>query len=126
VQHKNPRMARLIFRLRNVPDDEAAEVRDLLDAHALSYYETSAGNWGISMPGLWLNNDEDYPEARRLLDAYQHERAMRMREQHLADKAAGRADSQLDILRREPLKVISFFVLIGAFLYLSITAFFRL
>ena len=44
-------MSALIFRLRNVPEDEAMQVRDLLDEHRIDWFETSAGNWGIGMPG---------------------------------------------------------------------------
>ena len=47
-------MALLLFRLRNVPDDEADEVRHLLNENSIEFYETSAGNWGISMPAIWL------------------------------------------------------------------------
>ena len=43
-------MSKLLFRLRNVPDDEADEVRELLTQHSIEFYETGAGNWGISMP----------------------------------------------------------------------------
>ncbi|MDO9476191.1 MAG: DUF6164 family protein [Pseudohongiella sp.] len=117
-------MATLLFRLRNVPDDEADEVRELLDQHQLSYYETSAGNWGISMPAIWLNNDADHEAARRLLDQYQHNRAQRMRSEYESARARGEAETQLQVLRREPLKAISLIVVIAIFLYLSTTAFF--
>jgi len=82
-------LATLLFRLRNVPEDEADDVRDLLTRHSIAFYETSAGNWGVSLPAIWLHLDEDYPQARQLLDNYQRERSARMREQYLADKAAG-------------------------------------
>lgn len=117
-------MAKLLFRMRNVPDDEAAEVRELLDTHNISYYETSAGNWGISMPGLWLNHDDDYPQARALLDEYQSERAQRMRASYEADRAAGEAETMLDLLRREPAKVLGYLILIAAIIYISLTLFY--
>jgi len=117
-------MAKLLFRLRNVPDDEAAEVRDLLTSHDIAFYETNAGNWGISMPGLWLHDEADYPRARAILDNYQQERAIRMREQYLADRAEGRADTMIDVLRREPAKVIGYLVLAAAVIYISISIFY--
>lgn len=117
-------MAKLLFRLRNVPDDEATEVRDLLASHEISFYETTAGNWGISMPGLWLHDEADYPRARAILDDYQQARAIRMREQYQADRAAGRADTMIDALRREPAKVIGYLILAAAVVYISISIFY--
>ena len=82
-------MALLLFRLRNVPDDEADEVRHLLNENSIEFYETSAGNWGISMPAIWLRNDDDYDLAFSLLHQYQLSRSQRMRAEYEADKAAG-------------------------------------
>jgi hypothetical protein len=117
-------LARLLFRLRNVPDDEAFEVRELLNEHNISFYETTAGNWGISMPAIWLNDETDYEQARGLLDIYQQERARRMRADYESARARGEAETQIQVLLREPGKTISLLVVIVVFLYLSITAFF--
>jgi hypothetical protein len=83
-------MSKLLFKLRNVPEDEAIEVRELLDANAIDYFETTPGNWGISMPGLWLSNADDFPRARALLDEYQTARAQRERARFDALRATGR------------------------------------
>ena len=72
-------MSKLLFKLRNVPDDEALEVRELLELNDIDYFETTPGNWGISMPGLWLHDADDFPRARALLDDYQADRAQRER-----------------------------------------------
>ncbi|MBX2824961.1 MAG: DUF2007 domain-containing protein [Gammaproteobacteria bacterium] len=72
-------MAHLIFKLRQVPDDEAEDVRQLLDKANINYYETDAGNWGISMPGLWLAESDDVARARELIDDYQRERSSRVK-----------------------------------------------
>lgn len=117
-------MAKLLFRLRHVPDDEAADVRELLTAHNIAFYETSAGNWGISMPGLWLHHDADYPQARSLLDDYQTQRQQRMRAQYEADRAAGTADTMFTVLRREPAKVIGYLIVITAVAAISILVFY--
>ena len=63
-------MSALIFRLRNVPEDEAMQVRDLLDEHRIDWFETSAGNWGIGMPGLWVKDVDDAQRARTLIDTF--------------------------------------------------------
>lgn len=117
-------MAKLLFRLRNVPEDEAAEVRSLLETHDISFYETSAGNWGISMPGLWLHQASDYPQARTLLDDYQDQRRQRMRAQYEADRATGRADTMFTLLRREPARVISYLIIVAAVAAISILIFY--
>ena len=119
-------MSRLIFKLRHVPDDEAEDVRQLLHDHDIDFYETSAGNWGISMPGIWLRNDDDYGLASSLLAEYQSQRQRESRGQYEADKAAGRAETQLDRLRQEPVKVILYFCLCAALIYVLVTAFYRL
>lgn len=117
-------MSKLLFRLRQVPDDEAEEVRALLDEHGIETYETSAGNWGISMPALWLQDASRYNEARALLDQYQAERAARMRQAYLEDLREGRAESMFTSFRRHPLRFLFFVGLICAVLYISISSFF--
>jgi len=74
-------MSKQIFRLRNVPDDEAEEIRLLLREHGIEFYETPGGNWGISMPALWLNDENEHraEEAKALIEEYQEERAVRIR-----------------------------------------------
>jgi len=117
-------MTILLFRLRNVPDDEITDVRELLDTHHINYYETTAGNWGISMPGLWLRDNQDYDRARALLDEYQAARQQTMRECYLEDRAAGRAETHWSLLRREPVKVVSYLLLITVTLVISIVIFY--
>lgn len=117
-------MSKLLFRLRNVPEDEASEVRDLLSRHNIEFYETSAGNWGISMPGIWLHNDSDYDAARSLLDNYQRERSQRMRAEYELARTEGRAETQWQRLRKEPAKVIGYLTGIAILLYLSIRIFY--
>ena len=68
-------MAILLFRLNGVPDDEAADIRALLEQRHIDYYETDAGRWGISVAAIWLRDEDRLIEARRLIDAYEEERA---------------------------------------------------
>lgn len=41
-------MAKLLLNLRNVPDDEADDVRALMRDNLVQTYETRPSNWGIS------------------------------------------------------------------------------
>lgn len=70
-------MSVLIFRLNGASEEEAAEVRDLLERNDLAFYETSAGRWGISLAGLWLSDDSQKLRARELIEQYQGEREQR-------------------------------------------------
>lgn len=75
-------MAKLLFRLHNVSEDEANDVRQLLNEAQIEFYETDAGRWQISVAAIWLRQDEEYPRARALLDEYQAQRLVTQRAQH--------------------------------------------
>jgi hypothetical protein len=117
-------MSRLLFKLRHVPDDEAEEVRELMEQHDIRVYETHPGNWGISMPALWVQDDSRFEEAKQLLEAYQQQRSERMRAEYEEMRRQGQADSLLSVLRREPLRVVLYMALAAAIVYLSISSFF--
>lgn len=117
-------MAKLLFRLRGVPDDEASEVRELLDANGIDYYETAPGNWGISMPGLWLRDEEAYPRARELLDDYQAQRAHEARTAWNEGRRSGHAPTQWQWIREQPLKTALCLAAATVILYISISVFF--
>lgn len=113
-------MARLLLNLRNVPEDEARDVRDLLEQHALEYYETPPSRWGISMGGIWLRMDDDYPRARQLLDSYQAERAASARAAYAEKKRAGQVETFAGVLRRRPGEVVAYTALAGAIIFLML------
>ena len=117
-------MAKLLFRLRNVPEDEAEEVRQLLEEHEIETYETDAGNWGISLPAIWLESNEQFERAKALLDDYQAQRTVRVRAEYEELRNLGQHPSLLDSLRAQPLKVVIYCAAIGVILYLSIASFF--
>ncbi|MFO7288296.1 MAG: DUF6164 family protein, partial [Gammaproteobacteria bacterium] len=52
-------MAKLLLNLRGVPDDEADEIRALLEEHGIAFYETPPSRWGVSAGGIWLRRRED-------------------------------------------------------------------
>lgn len=70
-------VAKLLFRLNGVDDDEADEVREVLQD--FDTYETQAGRWGLSVAAIWLRHDDDLDAARQTLDAYQQARSERLR-----------------------------------------------
>ena len=116
-------MAKLLFRMRHVPDDEAQEVRDLLDQNEIEYFETFAGNWGISMPALWIKDNARFAEARHLIDKYQDERRIRVKAEFEEQRSLGEAKSMWDSFIEEPFRFIAYFGLIGIVLFLSLRFF---
>lgn len=119
-------MAKLLFSLRGVPEDEAYEVRELLSKHQISFYETSAGNWGVSMPALWLRNDDEFITARQLLDEYQQQRQITQRQLYLQRKQAGQTKSLLTAFREKPLVFIAYLAVMLLVVYVSIKLLFEL
>lgn len=119
-------MSALVFRLRNVPQEEADEVRALLQDNGIDCYETSAGNWGIAMPGIWVNDESDLPRARILINDYQQERGETQRARHAAERHTGKAVTVLQRVREQPLRVAGIVVFCLFILYVSINPFLRL
>ncbi|MEC8356372.1 MAG: DUF6164 family protein [Pseudomonadota bacterium] len=116
-------MAKLLFRMRDVPDDEAEEVRELLTQNGIPFFETFAGNWGISMPGLWLVNEQQFDEARALLDEYQEIRSTRVKSQYLKQREQGEIRTFLESFRAEPVRFSVYLGLTALVLYLSLRFF---
>jgi hypothetical protein len=119
-------MAIQLMKLRQVPDDELAEILDLLDAHDVDYYQTTAGNWGISMPALWLRDEARFPEVRTLLDDYATQRQQQVREHYRQQSEAGNKRTMFAMLRENPLRYIGALVLIAGLLYFSLVPFITL
>lgn len=113
-------MAILLFSLRHVPDDEVADVREVLEENQIDFYETNAGNWGISMPAIWLRNEQQHEQARLLIDEYQKERQIVIREEYARMKESGEAPTFFKNLWRYPTQTILFIAAIVLVLYLSI------
>ncbi len=107
----------LLFKLNQVPLDEADEVRALLAEEGVPFYETTQGFWGFSLGGLWLADDQLHQQARAqaLLDDYQRERLQQARQSY-------QAKSFLGAVVEKPLRLV---LLLAVFviLYFSIVPF---
>lgn len=108
-----------LFSLRGVPDDEADEIRAVLAQHAIDYYETPPGNWGVSMPAIWLPDDSEFARAQALLDEYQQLRAAQARAAYTQLKAQGKHRTVLDTLRENPIRFLVYLSAAAALFYLS-------
>lgn len=112
--------SKILFKLNGVPDDEADDVRMLLADNAIDYYETSAGNWGVSMPAIWLTDADDYTRARALLDEYQQARTIRMRAEYERLKREGKNKTFVDAIREKPLQILMHLLIAVLVIYLSV------
>lgn len=114
-------MAQLVFALKDVPEAEANAIRNLLEDNQIAFYETSAGRWNISVAALWLVKDEDYVQARLLIDHYQSEL--------LQEQAASKADqapvSLWQAIAERPFTSLVFITAAAIVVALSIVPFIR-
>jgi len=113
-------MPTLLFNLRQVPDDEADEVRALLREHEVDFYETPASKWGLGSGALWTHDADAAGRARQLLADYQVKRATQARDARDAGLRDGTAPSFFDVVRAEPLRV--FLVLLGVAFFVALCA----
>ncbi|MCB1948365.1 DUF6164 family protein [Nitrosomonas sp.] len=113
-------MSKILFKLNGVPDDEAEDVRALLAGNDIEFFETSAGNWGVSMPAIWLKDATQFSKARALLDEYQKSRTIRMREEYCRLKKAGKHKTFIDAIKEKPVLFIVYLVVTILVIYLSI------
>lgn len=98
-----PGVSKLLLYLRDVPDDEANDVRGFLATGGIRFYETPPSRWGTS-GGIWID-DADVAEAKRLMAEYQQKRQACARAERAEAERAGTAETFVDVLRSEPLRV---------------------
>lgn len=103
-------MAVLLFKLHDVPDQEAEEVRQLLRDHRFDFYETSAGRWRLSVAAIWLKDDSQAAAARAVIDEYQTELTAHARQAHAQLEAQGNAPTLWRKLSQQPLRFLLFIV----------------
>lgn len=108
----------LLLNLRNVPDDEADEVRALLEAQRIEFYETRPSLWGVSAGGLWLPDNSQEDRARRHLAEYQAARAEKARSEYAQARAEGRAPGAWSAFRAHPLR--AFATVLGILMMLAV------
>jgi hypothetical protein len=116
-------MSRLLIKLRHAPEDEIQEIRSLLQEHHIEFYETQSGPWGVSAPGIWLNDEQQYDRAKTLLDDYEANRFREKRAEYERLRRAGRHQTLLQNLRERPVQVLLYSLIAGLILYFSVSPF---
>jgi len=119
-------MPELLFKLRNVPADEAEDIRQLLSEHEIEFYETHAGGWGISMPGIWLPDASQLEQAKRLIDDYQQQRATAARAEWEEMRRQGTHPTLASKAMEHPLRFLLLAAAVLFILYLTLRPFFTI
>lgn len=119
-------MAKILFRLRQVPDEEADDVRQLLDDNGIDWFETSAGKFQISFPAIWLSDESQEEHAKSVLQQYQSARAQRLRAEHADQVARGEVETLSKRILTRPLPFLLAMLAIIFILYISIKPFFSI
>ena len=101
-------MAKKLYALRNVPDDEAEEMRVLLRESSIYFHETTAGFIGIGTAAIWVNDESQFENAQHLIEEYQLTRYTNAREDYLSQKAAGSHKRFTDVFIDHPLRTIAY------------------
>ena len=113
-------MSHMLLNLRHVPDDETAEVRELLAREGIAFYETEPNRWGISAGAIWIRDAAEVSRAKTLMAVYQDERRLRAQEEYEAALLDGSSESMWSQLRREPRRLVLILFGIGIFVALSL------
>jgi len=116
-------MAIQLFKLRGVPDDEAEDIRTLLTENDIDFYETPAGNWGLSMPAIWVKTEPVKQAGEKLIDQYQEQRAISARAAYEALKQQGEQQTLVSSFRENPLQFLVYTAIVVTVLYFSIKPF---
>ena len=116
-------MAKLIFRLKSVSDDEADDIKNLLTENNIDFYESPPGNWEISMHALWLKDEAQYSQAKQLIDEYQVKRSQRVRLETQQKIAQGEYETFIQRLFNKPIQLLITLAIILFILYFSIMPF---
>lgn len=119
-------MSILLLNLRHVPEDEAREVRELLEQHRIEYFETPPSRWGISAGGIWVKRADQAGQARELFQRYQQERLTRVRTEYRQARQAGRVPTLGQTIRANPLGTLAIAAIIGLILWVMLSPFLRL
>lgn len=119
-------MAVQLIVLRGVPEDEAEDIRKLLREARIDYYETPEGNWGVSLPAIWLQDDSALERAERLLAEYQAKRVEKVRDDYDRQAKEHKLGRMVDRFRDEPLRILIYLAIVAAVLYFSTMPFLSL
>lgn len=113
-------MSVLLFKLHNVAEDEADDVRQLMQEHGFAVYESHGGVFGLGVAAIWLEDDTQLQAARAVIDEYQAQRSTNQRRAYAEQKARGEIPTIGQKLQAEPLKFVGIVVVVVLVLAVSV------
>ncbi len=116
-------MAKLLFRLRFVPDDEADDVRQLLDDNDIGWFETSPATGAFPCLESGCRTARILNRRDSCWTTISKPGGARMREEYELDRQRGQARTVAQMFLENPLRFVSYIVLIGVVLFLSLRFF---
>jgi hypothetical protein len=116
-------MAKLLFKLNSVPDDEADDIRALLEQADIEFYETTSGNWGFGFAAIWLNNEDNLDQAQTLVQQYQQQRQENAKQNQQAAVEQGLQFGLWQALKLSPIKITLVIIFVGLLAYFSTVPF---
>ena len=118
-------MSHLIFKLNGVPEDEASEIRQLLDEADILFYETDSGRWGLGFAAIWTKEQEILELAKNLIQEYQMSRYQKVTEEHHKIEQAGEKISRFEFFLTSPIRFSLLIIFAGALAYFTVVPFFK-
>ena len=117
-------MAALFFKLANVPDDEAEDVRHLLSENNILFYETHAGFFRVGLDAIWLHDSSQLNTAKQLLQDYQQKRYQSQRELFSQSQEKGEAETLWQRISHQPIRFLAAILAVVFVLTLTLVPFF--
>lgn len=119
-------MPTLLFKLTHVPDEEAQDIRNLLNENEIRFYETDAGFWRVGLDAIWVPDDSQVEQARELIRAYQTERTAQQKQNYAQLVEQGQAPGVWQKFRAQPVRFVVFVLAILFVLALTLIPFLML
>lgn len=109
--------------LRDVPEDEAEDIRALLSENSIDYYEVPASFMGITPASFWLRDSAEYQRAKALVDDYQTGRTARARSEYEKLRDEGKNMTLFGSAKAHPFRFLVYIALIAIVIYFSLSPF---
>lgn len=119
-------MAAKLLSLRDVPDEEAEGICEMLTNHHIGFYVTPHSRWGISAPIIWIEDELQLERAKTLLGSFQEAWTERERTAYAKRVASNQQPTLLGTLLQHPIRVIALLAFAGVIAYFSIVPFIEL
>ncbi len=117
-------MAALFFKLANVPDDEAEDVRNLLSENNILFYETHTGFFRVGLDAIWLHDSAQLNTAKQLLQDYQQKRYQSQRELFSQSQEKGEVETLWQRISHQPIRFLAAIIAVVFVLALTLVPFF--